>query len=79
MAPIKFYDLVTNEGGPYWSPNTWKTRLSLVHKRVEFDSVDVTLTQLRALAPKWGVKRAMVPSIELEDGTVISDSWKIAE
>ena len=79
MAPIKFYDLVTAEDGAYWSPNTWKIRLALVHKKVDFVSVDVTLTQLRGLATKWDVKRAMVPTIELEDGTVISDSWKIAE
>ncbi|ORY74329.1 glutathione S-transferase [Leucosporidium creatinivorum] len=79
MAPIIFYDLVTRPGGPYWSPNTWKTRLSLLHKGVEFETREVTFTELRALAPRWGVKRAIAPSIELTDGTIISDSWKIAE
>lgn len=59
MSPIIFYDLVTRAGGAIWSPNTWKTRLSLLHKGVDFETRELTITELRGMASRWGVKRPM--------------------
>lgn len=57
--PVIFYDLVSHPGSALWSPNTWKTRLSLLHKGVPFVTREVTFTQLRAKAKDWGVPRAI--------------------
>ncbi|GJN87242.1 hypothetical protein Rhopal_000187-T1 [Rhodotorula paludigena] len=74
-----FYDLVGHHGGPFYSPNTWKTRLSLLAKGVEFDEREVTYLELREMAPRIGVERPAVPLLEFPDGTFLSDSWAIAE
>lgn len=47
MASIKFYDLVPRSGGAFFSPNTMKTRLCLLQKRVGFTTVEVTYKDLR--------------------------------
>lgn len=42
------------------SPSTWKTRLSLLYKRVEFESKDLTSgSELRAMGQRIGVESAM--------------------
>ncbi|BGP14358.1 hypothetical protein JCM10213_004485 [Rhodosporidiobolus nylandii] len=74
-----FYDLVGRHGGPLFAPNPLKARLALIHKGVDFDEVDLTFSELKAMAPIMGVERAFVPILKLPDGTFISDSWRIAE
>ncbi|GAA5975840.1 hypothetical protein JCM10908_005297 [Rhodotorula pacifica] len=79
---IIFYDLISTHEGPYpaWiPPNTAKGRLALLHKGVDFDVKYLTFSELRALAPKLGVERPVIPFIELPDGKIIADSWNIAE
>lgn len=56
---IIFYDLVAEHGGPYFSPNTLKTRFSLLHKGVDFDEREVTFMELREMGPKMGLERAI--------------------
>ncbi|POY72463.1 hypothetical protein BMF94_4289 [Rhodotorula taiwanensis] len=79
---VIFYDLVSTHEGPHPAaipPNTWKGRLALLHKGVDFELKYLTFTELRAMAPKLGVERPVIPFIEFPDGKVISDSWNIAE
>ncbi|KAJ8295794.1 Beta-etherase [Rhodotorula toruloides] len=76
---IIFYDLVAEHGGPFFSPNTLKTRFSLLHKGVDFEEREVTFMELREMGPKMGLERAIIPCIELPDGSFIYDSWNIAE
>ncbi|BGP14343.1 hypothetical protein JCM10213_004470 [Rhodosporidiobolus nylandii] len=80
MAPKPiFYDLVGVHGGPFFSPNTWKVRLSLLHKGIDFEERELTYLELKEFGPKMGVERPMIPFLELPDGKFIWDSWKIAE
>lgn len=58
--PIYLYELIGRESGRYYSPNTYKTRLSLLHKRVPFETREVTYHDLRYdLAQRMGVERPM--------------------
>ncbi|GAA6009381.1 hypothetical protein JCM11491_004300 [Sporobolomyces phaffii] len=79
--PIIFYDLVpAKDSKLFYSPNTMKTRLSLLHKGVAFETKAVTYTDTRGwLKDKTGFARVFCPMIELPDGTFIMNSWKIAE
>lgn len=57
---VIFYDLVSTHEGPHPAaipPNTWKGRLALLHKGVDFELKYLTFTELRAMAPKLGVER----------------------
>ncbi|GAA5887244.1 hypothetical protein JCM6882_002461 [Rhodosporidiobolus microsporus] len=74
-----FYDLVGVHGGPFYSPNTWKTRLSLLHKEVEFEEREVTYMELKEFAGRFGGQKPITPFIELANGELIWDSWRIAE
>ncbi|GAA5841152.1 hypothetical protein JCM5353_008980 [Sporobolomyces roseus] len=81
---IIFYDLVPSKGSKlFYSPNTMKTRLSLLHKGVPFETRAVTyIDTLGELKQRTGFERVFSvagPMIELPDGTFIMDSWKIAE
>ncbi|GAA5946490.1 hypothetical protein JCM3765_000265 [Sporobolomyces pararoseus] len=79
--PIIFYDLVpAPDSKLFYSPNTMKTRLSLAHKGVPFETKAVTYSDTRTwLKEKTGFERVFCPMIELPDGKFIMDSWKIAE
>ena len=79
--PIKFYDIVPSVGSKhYFSPNTWKTRLGLLHKGVQFETIPATLMDFRGdLSQRSKQPQISAPAIELPDGTFIYDSFRIAE
>ncbi|KAI8855278.1 glutathione S-transferase [Chytridium lagenaria] len=82
-ATLKLYDIVFDHNADdrafYRSPNPWKIRLSLLHKRIPFQTVEMTLLEVSTdLTAKKGSK-ATAPALELEDGTLICDSYRIAE
>lgn len=61
--PIILYELIGTESKRYYSPNTYKTRLSLLHKGVSFETREVTYHDLRYnLAKRLGMKRPTGPS-----------------
>ncbi|CAF2753698.1 unnamed protein product [Rotaria sp. Silwood2] len=78
---IKFYDLAPRASSThYFSPNTWKTRMSLLHKGVKFETISATLLDFRGdLARRSNQRHISAPAIELPDGTFIYDSFRIAE
>lgn len=78
---IKFYDLVPSiDSNIFFSPNTWKTRLCLLHKGVKFETVPTTLLDFRGiLSQRSNQPEISAPAIELPDGTFIYDSFRIAE
>ncbi|KAM0754811.1 glutathione S-transferase [Meredithblackwellia eburnea MCA 4105] len=77
---VILYDLVTAPGGALFSPNTYKARLCLLQKGVQFTTRQVTFHDLRThLKERLGGQKVLVPLIELEDGTIISESANIAE
>ncbi|KAI5480213.1 Glutathione S-transferase domain containing protein [Pseudohyphozyma bogoriensis] len=85
MAKIIMYDLVPSPGGTYFSPNTWKARLSLLQKLGSggFEVVDVSYEDTRVGGKLsklvGGQRKALVPMVHLEDGTIVEGSWDIAE
>lgn len=78
---IKFYDLVpASDSVRYFSPNPWKTRMGFLHKGVQFETIPVTLIDVRRdLANRSNDPKICVPAIELPDGKFIYDSFRIAE
>lgn len=68
---IIFYDLVAEHGGPFFSPNTLKTRFSLLHKGVDFEEREVTFMELREMGPKMGLERA----ISAGDSSLTCGRW----
>ncbi len=78
---IKFYDLVPSSNSTrYFSPNPWKTRMGLLHKGVQFETIPVTLLDVRRdLATRSNQPNITVPAIELPNGKFIYDSFHIAE
>ena len=65
------YDLVPRkgEGLPFYSPHTCKARLALAHKRVQFNTVEVTYNDTRGpLAKRLGISKATGKSKSPVDG-----------
>ncbi|KAJ3095872.1 hypothetical protein HDU97_006446 [Phlyctochytrium planicorne] len=89
IHPVKFYEIVPDiatSDGKYSMPNTWKVRLLLLRKRIPFETIEMTFTDIQTSLTERLRKqnndptaRATVPAIELDDGTIICDSFKIAE
>ena len=71
---IALYELEGKDGRRY-SLFSWRTRMALRHKALDFESVPVLMSDKAAIAFSGG---KTVPI--LKDGeTVVRDSWKIAE
>ena len=73
MAVI-LYELCGSENLRF-SPFCWRTRLALIHKGLEFETVPVKFTEKHKIEFSGQDK---VPVIN-DNGTVVSDSWIIAE
>ena len=71
---IKLWELGGRDGRRY-SLFSWRTRLALRHKRLDFETVPVRMSDKAAIAFSGG---KTVPIID-DSGTVVRDSWKIAE
>ncbi|KAI8832727.1 hypothetical protein BC829DRAFT_408343 [Chytridium lagenaria] len=79
---LKLYDIIFDHDthDPYYrSPNPWKIRLALLQKGLPFETIEVTHIDISTtLTARYG-KRATCPALELEDGTLLCDSYHIAE
>ena len=71
---IRLYELVGADHARPFSPHCWKTRMSLLHKGLEFETVPVPFTGVAGLLENGG---ATVPVIE-DNGRKIVESFKIA-
>ncbi|KAM0750859.1 hypothetical protein T439DRAFT_325906 [Meredithblackwellia eburnea MCA 4105] len=78
---IVFYDVVGGPGKPFFSPATIRCRLALLTKGLEFETREVTYSDLRFV---WsgkdkplGVEKATVPFIQKPDGGFLMDSLEI--
>lgn len=88
--PIVFYDLLSNEGP--WSPNTFKTRLTLNYKRIPYRVEYLSFLEIEPKLKELGVPpstlnplfKYTVPLIEDPSGdpngrpTYVADSFNIA-
>lgn len=72
---IKLYELCSADPKHVFSPHCWKTRLSLAHKGLDFDSVPKTFVEVSSIEEGDGRR---VPVIR--DGEkVIEESYEIAK
>lgn len=71
---MKLYEL-GGLNGRHYSSFSWRTRMALAHKGIAFESCAVRISDKAAIAFSGQGK---VPIID-DGGTVVSDSWKIAE
>ncbi|EMD37292.1 hypothetical protein CERSUDRAFT_73205 [Gelatoporia subvermispora B] len=93
VQPIHFYDIPRNrdEDDKAWSPNTWKTRLTLNYKGlpyktiwVEYPDIESVCKEIGAESTGFGLLKEGKPYYSLpvihdpNTGTTISDSIRIA-
>lgn len=72
---IEFYDLCGTDSEIHFSPNTWRTRMALMHKNLTFDIIDWRFTEKEAIAFSG---QGAVPVIR-DNGKSVHDSWEIAK
>lgn len=72
---IQLYDLATADPGLRFSPYCWRVKMALAHKGLAWKEIPWHFTEKDCLPePNAGTVPVLV-----DDGTVVSDSWKIAE
>lgn len=71
---IKLYDLCGTDANNRFSPTCWRTKLSLVHKGLDFEAIAVPFTKI-AETVKGDVKT--LPTI-VDGATEVTDSFDIA-
>jgi glutathione S-transferase len=68
------HDLV-NARGTHFSPNSWRVRLALAHKGIDFEVRDVLFGTLKDISPE---QKLTIPTIE-HHGRFVTDSWYIVK
>ncbi len=69
------YDLVNARGG-HFSPNSWRTRLALLHKGLPFEVKDVRFGEIAGIRPDGD--KLTIPTVGHAD-RLVTDSWAIAQ
>lgn len=72
--PIILYDLAAADDRVRFSPYCWRTKMALLHKGLEFETLPWRFTDKEAIAPGGSVR---VPVI-VDGDKWVADSWKIA-
>lgn len=72
--PIQLYDLAGADPALRFSPYCWRTKLALMHKGLDFETVPWRFTDKDVLAPTG---QGRVPVI-IDNGKWVNDSWSIA-
>ncbi|KAI1149517.1 putative glutathione S-transferase [Nemania diffusa] len=80
-SKIVLFDLPSREPNHAWSLNTWKTRLALNYKGLDYETEWLEYPDIKPrLLPHFpDNKDFTVPTVKLPDGTYIMDSWVIAQ
>lgn len=71
---ITFYDLAGAENGLRFSPYCWRTKMALLHKGLDFETVPWRFVEKDVIAASGS---GHVPVI-VDNGNWIADSWEIA-
>ncbi|KAK7045269.1 glutathione S-transferase-like protein ustS [Favolaschia claudopus] len=87
---ILFYDIASSLPTKAWSPNAWKTRLALNHKRIPYKTIWVLYADIEKASRQLGAlpTRKKIDGVtdcwtlpciwDLSTGAIIADSTKIA-
>ena len=70
-----FYDLV-NARGAHFSPNSWRARLTLLHKGLAFEVRDVLFGDIPGI--NAGGDKLTIPTLS-HQGRLVTDSWAIVQ
>ena len=70
---IALYEIVGAEGRSF-SPNCWRTRMALAHKKLPYETVPLRYSDIASMLDG---KQKTVPVIE-DAGRIVGDSWAIA-
>ncbi|KAJ3109933.1 hypothetical protein HK100_003213 [Physocladia obscura] len=73
------FDHTAEDKHYYGGPNGWKAHLALLHKGISVEIEEATHHDLRYKLTEKNGKRITSPSVELEDGSLLSGSFQIAE
>lgn len=76
--PIQMYDLAAGNPAVRFSPFCWRTRLALLHKGLDFETIPWRFTEKQALAPS-GQDRVPVIIDTNQGNRWVHDSWQIAQ
>ena len=68
------YDLV-NRSKTHFSPNSWRVRMALAHKGLDFEVRDVLFGTIKGISPE---QKLTIPTID-HDGRLVTDSWAIVQ
>lgn len=68
------HDLV-NARGAHFSPNSWRVRLALAHKGIDFEVRDVLFGSIKDISPE---DKLTIPTIA-HQGRFVTDSWHIVK
>ncbi|KAF2665090.1 hypothetical protein BT63DRAFT_429035 [Microthyrium microscopicum] len=85
MSKLVLYDIPTKDPRRCWSLNTWKTRMALNFKGVDYETkwveypdIAATLKELGVTANSSGPREYTCPAVRFPDGTAVMESTKIA-
>ncbi|KAI0405885.1 putative glutathione S-transferase [Xylaria palmicola] len=80
-SKIVLFDIPSKDPNHAWSVNTWKTRLVLNYKGLDYETEWLEYPEIKPrLQPHFPDKEEFtVPTIKMPDGRYIMDSWEIAE
>ncbi|KAJ8118292.1 hypothetical protein ONZ43_g4018 [Nemania bipapillata] len=80
-SKIVLFDLPSRKPNHAWSLNTWKTRLVLNYKGIDYETEWLEYPDIKPrLLPHFpNNKEFTVPTVKFPDGTYIMDSWAIAQ
>ncbi|KAF9929640.1 hypothetical protein BGZ67_006240 [Mortierella alpina] len=79
---VKLFELVDSKTRTTsFSPAVWRAKFVLKHKKVDYESVPLTFLELPLTIPKAcpNIVVPTVPTLQLENGDGLSDSFAIAE
>jgi glutathione S-transferase len=75
---ITLWELKGRGGRPY-SSFSWRTKMALRHKGLEYDSIPVPMSDKAAIAFSGGKTVPIIKDDQNGETRVVRDSWKIAE
>ncbi|KAI1128795.1 putative glutathione S-transferase [Nemania abortiva] len=80
-SKIVLFDLPSKDPNHAWSLNTWKTRLVLNYKGLDYETEWLEYPEIKPrLLPHFPDNEEFtVPTVKMPDGTYIMDSWVIAQ
>ncbi|KAI1181333.1 putative glutathione S-transferase [Nemania sp. FL0916] len=80
-SKIVLFDIPSKDPNHAWSVNTWRTRLYLNYKGLDYETEWLEYPEIKPrFLPHFPAREQYtVPTIKLPDGKYIMDSWLIAE